>query len=155
MKSRTLIITVNYRTPDLLCALIASLNDELSIRESTFLIVDNGSGDDSVKKIENYIVINNVENCILLPSKDNRGFSAGNNIALEYAIANKILFDYVWFLNPDTRLKNDAGELLRQFLYDNNSHIAGSRLEDEDGTWQCSHFNYPNIINELFTLHEL
>jgi GT2 family glycosyltransferase len=149
MKNRTLIITVNYKTPELLCALLASLADELSLRESLCIIVDNGSGDDSVEQIENYIAANSVKNCVVLPSEDNRGFSAGNNIALEYAIAENIQFDYVWFLNPDTRLKNDAGEVLRKFLSDKNTSIAGSRLEDEDGTWQCSHFNYPNIINEF------
>ncbi|WP_269518243.1 glycosyltransferase family 2 protein [Alteromonas sp. BMJM2] len=149
MQNRTLIITVNYRTSELLCALLASLDEELSLRESIFLIVDNGSGDDSVEQIENYLATNDVKNCIVLPSKENKGFSAGNNIALEYAIANKILFDYVWFLNPDTRLRNDAGEVLRQFLHANNVHIAGSRLEDEDGTWQCSHFNYPNVTAEF------
>lgn len=59
------------------------------------IIVDNASKDGSVK-----ILKNNLNDCIILESKDNLGFSGGNNLAIKYALNNNA--DYVMLLNNDT-----------------------------------------------------
>jgi N-acetylglucosaminyl-diphospho-decaprenol L-rhamnosyltransferase len=146
----TLIVTVNYKTSTLVVDLIASLSAELSTLGNTHMvIVDNASGDDSVDYINNYINNKNIEWVTVIASKNNEGYAAGNNLAVNSAIEKNVEFERVWFLNPDTKVKTGAGVELIKAMNKNNLHIVGSRLEDEDGTLQCSHFNFPGILSEL------
>ena len=58
--------------------------------------------------------------------------------------------EYVVLLNADTIVRPDAFKALVEFM---DSHpkvgIAGSRLEDPDGTPQCSAFRFPNFFSEF------
>ena len=44
---------------------------------------------------------------IFIQAEENRGFGAGNNIGIKYALA-KDDFEYIWFLNNDTIIKKDT-----------------------------------------------
>ena len=44
---------------------------------------------------------------VLIQSKENRGYSAGNNVGIRYARMRDD-FDYIWILNNDTVIKKDA-----------------------------------------------
>jgi GT2 family glycosyltransferase len=67
----------------------------------TVLLVDNGSTDDSVERIQ---VAH--PDILLLESATNLGFAGGNNIGIRYALARKA--DYIWLLNNDTKPAPDA-----------------------------------------------
>ncbi|PKH85167.1 glycosyltransferase family 2 protein [Colwellia sp. Bg11-28] len=146
----TLIVTVNYRTSRLVTDLILSLQPEIDkLGKTHMVIVDNASGDDSVDYIQKFIDENTINWVTVVTSKDNAGYAAGNNLAINSVLNENIDIDRIWFLNPDTKVKAEAGTELIRAMKENSFHIVGSRLEDDDGTLQCSHFNFPGIISEL------
>lgn len=67
----------------------------------TVIVVDNGSSDDSVLRIQSAF-----PEILLLESGANKGFSGGNNIGIRYALAHDA--DYIWLLNNDTKAAPDA-----------------------------------------------
>jgi GT2 family glycosyltransferase len=78
----------------------------LALRECTYphltvIVVDNGSTDDSVRRIQAAH-----PDTLLIESGRNLGFAAGNNIGIRYALAHGA--DYVWLLNNDTKPAPDA-----------------------------------------------
>jgi N-acetylglucosaminyl-diphospho-decaprenol L-rhamnosyltransferase len=149
-KLDTLIVTVNYKTSRLVIDLLISLTTEVTkLGHTHMVIVDNASGDDSVQHIQNFIDENSINWATVLASKHNVGYAAGNNLAIKHILSKYVAIKRVWFLNPDTRVKAKAGSELIKAIDEHNLHIVGSRLEDDDGTLQCSHFNFPGIISEL------
>jgi GT2 family glycosyltransferase len=149
-KIDTLIVTVNYKTSILVTDLIASLTPDLtSLGHTHMVIVDNASGDDSVKTINDYINDKNLDWVTVIASENNSGYAAGNNLAVNSVLEKNVVFERVWFLNPDTKVKAGAGAELIAAMNKNDLQIVGSRLEDADGTLQCSHFNFPGILSEL------
>ncbi|MHC4375342.1 MAG: glycosyltransferase family 2 protein [Planctomycetota bacterium] len=58
--------------------------------------------------------------------------------------------DYVLLLNPDTVVRPGAIAALVDFLEAHpTAGLAGSRLEDPDGTLQASSFRFPSIASEF------
>ena len=146
----TLIVTVNYKTSRLVTDLILSLTEEIkNIGNTHMVIVDNNSSDDSVEYIQNFVNENEITWVSIVASTSNSGYAAGNNLAINTLWDKGITFKRVWFLNPDTKVKPCAGAELIGAMNEYNLHIVGSRLEDEDGRLQCSHFNFPGILSEL------
>jgi len=63
------------------------------------------------------------EPLILIQSGENRGFSAGNNIGIRYAL-KKDDFEYIWLLNNDTVIKSDTlSELIK--CIENKNELYG------------------------------
>jgi N-acetylglucosaminyl-diphospho-decaprenol L-rhamnosyltransferase len=149
-KLDTLIVTVNYKTSRMVTDLILSLITEINKMGNTHMvIVDNASGDDSVEHIQDFIEQNSINWVTLIASQCNAGYATGNNLAISSIVNKRVDVERIWFLNPDTKVKAEAGTELIKAMNDRGLHIVGSRLEDEDGTLQCSHFNFPGIISEL------
>jgi N-acetylglucosaminyl-diphospho-decaprenol L-rhamnosyltransferase len=146
----TAIITVNYKTADLVIKLIESLEIELvSLGATHLFIVDNFSQDNSLDVLADYITINKIDWITLLPSNINGGFAAGNNLAIQYLENNFDNYEYVWFINPDTQVMQGAGKALLSFLDAENEDVAGSQMVDELGNTQKSSFNFPSVISEF------
>ncbi|MBU3926430.1 MAG: glycosyltransferase, partial [Bacteroidetes bacterium] len=61
------------------------------------IVVDNGSTDNSVKKIKNFF-----PKITLLENKKNLGYASGNNIGIRYALNKNS--DFLFILNNDTLL---------------------------------------------------
>jgi N-acetylglucosaminyl-diphospho-decaprenol L-rhamnosyltransferase len=149
-KLDTLIVTVNYKTSRMVTDLVLSLTAEIYKMGNTHMvIVDNASGDDSVEYIQDFIEKNSITWVTVIANQRNAGYAAGNNLAIRSIVKKGIDVERIWFLNPDTKVKTKAGTELIKAMNDWNLHIVGSRLEDDDGTLQCSHFNFPGIISEL------
>ncbi|TGD73966.1 glycosyltransferase family 2 protein [Mangrovimicrobium sediminis] len=147
---------VNYRTADLVCRCLAALAVEKSAwRDFHVVIVDNASADDSVAILEHHIAQQQWQDWVtVIAAPRNGGFSYGNNIAFRRLEA--LHCDYIWMLNPDTLPLPGASSALRDLLQGNACvGMAGSRLEDEDGTAQVSAFNYPTPLGELLTSSRL
>ncbi|HEX3356928.1 MAG TPA: glycosyltransferase family 2 protein [Tepidisphaeraceae bacterium] len=143
------IVIVNYRTPDLTISCLRSLAPQLPA-SAKVVITDNLSGDDSVERISAAIQQNNWTWATMMPLERNGGFAFGNNAAIRPALASPDAPKYILLLNPDTELRDNAISALTDYM---DSHpeigIAGSRLEDPDGTPQCSAFRFHSIVSEF------
>ncbi len=63
------------------------------------------------------------ERLIFIQSSHNRGFAAGNNIALRYAL-QKLNCDYLWILNNDTLVMPDTLRMLVEHLEKRDEKIG-------------------------------
>ena len=90
------IILVNYNGYQDTAECIQSLS-RIEYEEYEVIVVDNCSTDNSY---ENLQMLQDSEQFVLLKSDENRGFSAGNNIGIRYALEKH--FDYILLLNNDT-----------------------------------------------------
>ena len=148
------VVIVNYKTGrlvvDCLKSLLIEIKNEKNISYMIY-IVDNHSQDDSVSIIRNYIVENQLENFTVIINADtNGGFAYGNNKAFRAIFNSPIISDYVWLLNSDTLIHENSGKELIDFMETHQKvGIAGSRLEDPDGTPQVSAFNDFSVLGEM------
>jgi GT2 family glycosyltransferase len=141
---------VNYQTPDLVVDCLHSLLPEVDPTEP-IIVVDNGSNDDSVARLQNRISTSPMADRVhLVPLPGNAGYAAGNNAGIRWAQRHFATLEYYLLLNPDTVVRPGAVRALVEFL---DAHprvgIAGSRLEDPDGTPQRSAFRFPTLLGEL------
>ncbi len=149
---KVLVVIVNYRTADLTIDALASLEPELpGVSPAGVVVVDNCSGDGSAARIAAAIAERGWGAwALLVEAERNGGFAYGNNRGIEAAAARWPRPAYVHLLNPDTVVRPGALQSLLAFLEANPSvGIAGSRLEDPDGTPQRSAFRFPGVLSEL------
>jgi hypothetical protein len=64
---------------------------------------------------------------IFIQAGENRGFAAGNNVGIKYALV-KNDFEYVWLLNNDTVVQNNSLLALVSYSDQNTIGICGSTL---------------------------
>lgn len=141
------IVIVNYRTGRLVVNCLESLKTILN-QSVKAVVVDNFSGDNSIELIGKWVSKN--KNAHLICSENNSGFSGGNNLAIESVKKMGFNADFVWLLNPDTVVRENALQYLLAFMEQNPQvGITGSRLEDFDGKPQCSAFRFHTILSEL------
>ena len=116
-------------------------------------MADNNSGDDSVRFLADSIVARGWSQWIsLLPLPENGGFAYGNNKAIEAVLAGRNPPRYLWLLNPDTFVHQGACLELVNFMETHpEAGIAGSRLEDPDGTLQISAFRDHSVVSEFLS----
>lgn len=149
---RLLVIIVNYRTADLTIDALASLESQIrAMMLAQVVVVDNASGDGSADRIEAAILQRKWPGWVtLVRAQRNGGFAYGNNLGLQVATQRRVRPTYVHLLNPDTVLRPGALEALVSFMDTHpEAGIAGSRLEDPDGTPQMSAFRFPGILGEF------
>ena len=96
-----LIVILNYRTPALTLNCLQSIAGVLDEAPGMrVVVVDNGSGDDSPRAIEDAIRINHWPWCELMELPQNLGFAAGNNRGFERLKTSDC--EWVLVLNSDT-----------------------------------------------------
>lgn len=151
---RLLVAIVNYRTAPLVVDCLRSLAPEIAaIPGAHVVVVDNASGDGSERVIGRAIAENDWTAWVTLKlATRNGGFSYGNNRAIEDFVDRSRADrpEYVLLLNPDTIVRPNALRVLLEFM---DAHhdvgIAGSALEDPDGTPQHCRFRFLGILGEL------
>ncbi|NJP19878.1 MAG: glycosyltransferase family 2 protein [Hydrococcus sp. CRU_1_1] len=149
---KILIVIVNYRTPTLTIDCLHSLVNEVqSLNTISVVIIDNNSGDRSLEQIEAAINAEGWRNWATTIAGDrNGGYAYGNNLAIRPALDSSHPPDYIVLLNPDTIVRSGAIKTLVDFMEEHpHIGIAGSRLEDPDGTPQCSAFRFHTHLSEL------
>ncbi len=99
---RVAVVILNWKRPDLTAACLASLRRS-DYSEWFAIVVDNGSGDDSIALIRERF-----PDALVVDNGVNLGFAAGNNPGIAQAIRSGA--DYVLLLNDDTEV---APEMLR------------------------------------------
>jgi hypothetical protein len=115
------------------------------------IVADNASGGDSVEKIGTAIETEGWGDwASLLPLERNGGFAFGNNAVIRPILQSTNPPPYFLLLNPDTEVRPGALKALVDFMDDHpDVGIAGSRLEDPDGTPQHSAFRFHTVLSEL------
>lgn len=150
--TRLLVVILNYRTPSLTIDCLRSLVDEVQSLPGTRVVVtDNASSDGSVERIAATIETEGWSDWVsLMPLDRNGGYAFGNNAAIAPALQSTNPPPYVLLLNPDTIVRPGALQVLVDFMEEHpDVGIAGSRLEDPDGTPQRSAFRFPTVLSEL------
>ena len=148
--SSAAVVIVNYRTPGLVVDCLHSLEAEAITLGLRVVVADNASDDDSASILREAIRKEEWSWAEVLPLERNGGFACGNNAAIRLLLASEHAPDYIWLLNPDTIVRPGAAAVLIDFLDGNRAvGIAGSRLEDPDGTPQTAAFRFPSLMGEL------
>ncbi|MDY0987395.1 N-acetylglucosaminyl-diphospho-decaprenol L-rhamnosyltransferase [Flavobacterium sp. ACN2] len=120
------IIIVNYNTKDLLSNCIGSIYSNTKDVDFEIIIVDNASIDGSQELIKEKF-----PEVVLIESEVNLGFGKANNLGAEFAKG-----DYLFLLNSDTILQNNAVFYFLDFYKKNNNlniGCLGGMLVDENG----------------------
>lgn len=136
MKGRAYVIILNYNGwQDTLECIDSVLKSDYPSFE--IVVCDNASNNESVSKINSWIKEKNVADRVKLISiEKNRGFSAGNNRGIKYAIAQGDC-EYLWILNNDTVV--DKSALSKMIDKSQNSNC--------DGVGSCLlNYNRPEIL---------
>ncbi len=150
------VIIVSYNTQQLLRECLASVQANLSRSDlmGQVWVVDNASLDDSA-----HIVAREFPQVQLIANEDNVGFAAANNQALRamgfgkssVSTPHSPLPAYVFLLNPDTLVRDNALGTLVRFMEDNLSVGAvGAGLVHPDGPFQHSAFSFPTLPQVFF-----
>jgi GT2 family glycosyltransferase len=151
---RLLVAIVNYRTPELTINCLRSLEPEVrALGHTRVVVADNDSGDGSVERIRQALTEHGwSEWASLREMERNGGFAYGNNAIIAPALAATDCPppDYVLLLNSDTEVCAGALGALLAFM---DAHpevgIAGSRVEDADGTRQHSRYRFHSVWSEF------
>lgn len=136
------VIIVNYNTKQLTKACINSIIEKTAEVTYEIILVDNASTDGSVE------MFSKDTNIRFLPQSQNLGFGKANNVGIQAAKGR-----YVFFLNSDTYLCNNALKLFFDFCEgnrDKNIGAVGCLLKDKDLKRTHSFADFPKISKVLF-----
>jgi N-acetylglucosaminyl-diphospho-decaprenol L-rhamnosyltransferase len=149
---KLLVVIVNYRVAQLAIDCLNSVAQEIQrMPDANVAVCENGTGDDSANRIQQAIDQNGWGAwCSLMVLNVNLGFTGGNNAILRHAMEAANRPQYFLLLNADTIVRPDAFKTLVEFMDQNPKiGIAGSRLEDPDGTPQRSAFRFQSPLGVL------
>lgn len=135
------IIIVNYNTCILLKQCIESVIQQTKDISYEIIVVDNASLDASCEMLKvNFSIVK------LIKSKVNLGFGKANNLGIEHSSGK-----YLFFLNSDTILLNNAVKLFFDFSEKNliNLGAVGAVLKDIEGDNIHSYGEFIKISTEL------
>lgn len=136
------IIIVNYNTTKLLLDCIRSIKKQTKNVDYEIIVVDNASTDNV------NIVLDTNPDVILLQLQTNIGFGQANNKGLD--IANG---EFVFLLNSDTILLNNAIKVFLDFMYANKNQkigaIGGQLLQADGISKNHSSSSFPSFKNEF------
>jgi hypothetical protein len=104
------------------------------------IVVDNGSTDGSIE------ALSADKRVTIVPTGENLGFGKANNKGLEYAHGQ-----YIFFLNSDTLLKNNAVKILYDFAeqYQGKLGAVGCILEDLQGNKIHSYGKFSKMSDDF------
>ena len=146
------IVIVNFCTAELTIECLRSLAAELRRwPNAKVIIADNASPDGSGAVIAEAISANGWAGwAAVRMCPRNGGFAYGNNSVVRSCVNLPVPPDYFWLLNSDTLVRPGALAALVDFMAATpDAGIAGSCLEDPDGTQQYSAFRFHSIASEL------
>jgi GT2 family glycosyltransferase len=146
------VIIVNYGTADLAIAAVDSLRERHhGGRRVEIHIVDNASPDGGAGVLLAARESKGWGEEVILHLEDrNLGFGAGNNVVLRALWARDTPPRFVFLLNPDAQLSNDAIGILARFLEETpRAAAAGAALVSPDGAPMSGAFRFPSILSEI------
>lgn len=148
---RLLIVIVNYKTAGLTVDCLESLAVQIDPSVDRVVAVDNCSEDGSLEFIAKALLEKGWSDWgVVEQAPGNDGFAAGNNFGIRLGGEKFGAFEYTLLLNPDTRVLDQGIRTLVDFMEQHREvGIAGSRLENPDGTPRCSAFRFASIASEF------
>ena len=151
------IIILNYNTWEETEVCVDSIRKFTSI-EYKIYIVDNCSKDDSTEKLaKKYLSDKDVK---FIKNSENNGYSAGNNIGIYQA--EKDGCEYIFIVNSDVELLNDAFSIMLQTLMDTQEGMMiGPSVMDNNQTGSrtrirpdCRFFRVAAWVDFVFMVFE-
>lgn len=142
------IIIVNYQTYQLTKDTINSIIDKPHSFNYEIIVVDNASKDDSLAKLQKDFK----DKVKFIASKENNGFAAGNNLAIEKAKGR-----YVLLLNSDTVVLDDSLDKIYEYMEENEDVGAtGGQVILESGELdKACRRSFPNPQNAFYRLFHI
>ena len=139
-KKEVSIILVNYKTKDLTRNCINSIVEKTQNLAYDIYVVDNNSQDGTCEMIKSeFPWVKLIEN------PKNSGFGSANNLAIRQSDAK-----YVFLLNTDTILVNNAIKILHDFLESNpRAGACGANLYDENMEHVHSYGVFPTVKRQI------
>lgn len=137
------VVTVTWNSGDEIESCLTSLYSDLNNSGFDYevIVVDNFSSDKTISKIKNL----NLDHLTLVENKENFGYTIACNQGMKLSEG-----DFIFLLNPDTKLSNNVIKILVNKLTENDSIGAvAPALLNQDGTLQDSCRNFPEI-NDMF-----
>jgi len=135
------IIIVNYKTKDLLNVALESIKHFVTGCTYEIIVVDNASADGTAEMMERLF-----PEVLYLQLSENIGFGRANNEGIKLASG-----EYIFLLNSDTKLLNDAVSILANYLDDHRiCGVCGGNLVDFEG--DCLHSfekAFPNPLTDI------
>ncbi|MBE0649546.1 MAG: glycosyltransferase family 2 protein [Bacteroidales bacterium] len=141
MSPRISIIIVNYNSHQVLGPCLDSIYKHVSGVSYEIIVVDNASEAGSVALLQQkYPEVKFILN------KENPGFGAANNIGAQEAQG-----DYLFFLNPDTLLLDNAVFQFFDFLENQKREVVscGGNLVRSEGVATTAYGNFPSVLQEF------
>ena len=136
------IIYVNYNSSNLIVNSINSVIELTKDISYEIIVVDNNSYIEDKDKLKIYC---NSKNIKVIESNINLGFGKGNNLGAKHAKG-----EYLFFLNPDTYLINNAIYQLFNFAKERNILTCGANLFSANHKPTLSYWMLmPSIKDEL------
>ncbi len=144
------IVTLNYKKPQLTISCLESLQEQFAEEfekgEMELIIVDNASGDDSVRVLEKEV--KKYKHVKLIAHKENAGFSKGCNLGATLATGK-----YLLFLNNDTVVKDKGILDMAKYMKEHaEAAILGGQLRNLNGTSQHSSGKFYTPFNTVLLL---
>ncbi len=138
------IIIVNYNSKRYLENCISSIYLHNKSCNIEVIVVDNASVDNSLEQIDT-----NDKDIKIIKNSQNLGFAKAANQGAKIAQGK-----YIFFLNPDIYLKNNAIKILFDFMEHNkNCMVAGGLLTNENGKYTYSFGSLPKMKDSIFAAY--
>ncbi len=150
--TRVVVSIVAWKGADLTIDCLRSLEPEVaSMPGMHVFVVDNASPDGAADRVAEAIAREGWGAwATLIRAAENRGFAAGNNIAIRAMQAQGATADHVLLPNPDTIVRPGAIRGLVEFAQAHpRAGIVGGRSEDPDTTPQMCCFRFPSATDEI------
>lgn len=133
------IITLSYNTKALTEACIESVVKHTKNLKYELIVVDNASRDGSVEMLKD--LKKKLKELVVIFSKENLGFSAGNNLGMSVARGK-----YILLLNSDTEFGEDAVSPMISWMERHSRvGVATCKLTNTDGSIQATGGMYPDL----------
>lgn len=137
------ILIVNWNAVKYLRTCLTTIYEQVRGIEFEVILVDNASYDGSAELIrDEFLLVNFVQ------SEKNLGFARGNNLAFRHSKG-----EFIFLLNPDTELTDDAVITMIDYLKSDPSVGAvGCCLLNSDRTLQWKYLQaFPTVWNQMLT----
>lgn len=134
------VIIINFNTLHVLLPCIDSIMEHTSGVSFEIIVVDNGSTDGSAE------ILSKDERIRFAQAGSNLGFGKANNLGLTLASG-----EYIFFLNSDTLLRNNAIKIMYDFASQYNGRLGalGCVLQDRQGGRIHSYGHFPRMRDDL------
>lgn len=149
--SSLLTVILNWRTPEMTLRATQSALAAMQGIEGGIVIVDNDSGDGSEAMLRAAVKAQGwAPRVRVMQSGHNGGFGAGNNVGIRAGLPGGGRADFVYVLNSDAFPARTAiTALLAHMQAHPAAGLAGSLIEDLDGTEHMAAFRFPSLLSEI------